>query len=151
MKFETENGFRYLKMFEDKLYQITEMATNGEQSNVADTSSSLTLSDEPCCLMDIGGMPGAENVHVLGCLYDSVLIGLGDLDTVDRPFTQLYVQVYTGDIFQIAAVVDSVEEGNQLLLQREDISLIDSTQMKSLDRQLHFLASNEPVIAVQLK
>ncbi|MDP2565763.1 hypothetical protein [Pseudoalteromonas marina] len=74
----------------------------------------------------------------------------GDTDTrleckssENKSFTGFYMQAYDGGYYQIAGIFNDVDEANKFMLQRDDTALIDSTNIKGLENQFHFIASLE--------
>ncbi len=61
----------------------------------------------------------------------------------NKSFTGFYIQSYDGNYFQIAGIFNDVDEANKFMLQREDTAIIDSTKIKGLEKQFHFIASLE--------
>lgn len=115
-----------------KLHRITHLAFNEEGHNHLFKTKHLIA---------VSALPNQEGVELLADRYggDREII-LQDLSTVDRPFTNLYIRA-CGSFFQVAAVFSSEKEANALMLQRDDVAIIDSTTLKDVEDQYHFIAS----------
>lgn len=130
MRLITENHFKYYIRKNGKLYRVESL------------SFDVSAHQDSNCL---GSLPNFAQVDLKSDCSPQTY-NLPNLDTEDSPYTQLYVQVNADTFFQIGAVANSVNETNQIMLKRNDIALIDSTDM-SIKQQYHFLASMESVKA----
>ena len=138
MKLTTENSSnRYFVRSMGKVHQITHFALSEESHK-----HQFDKYDRIC----VSTMPGHDHIQLMANRYagDNAKT-LSDLSTKDKPFSNLYIEAYDMTIYQVSHVCSSDDEANQIMLERPDVALIDSTKMKELDVQLHFLASLKQV------
>lgn len=64
-------------------------------------------------------------------------------DSENKSFTGFYMQADEGKYFQIAGIFNDVDEANKFMLKRDDTAIIDSTNIKGLENQFHFIASQK--------
>lgn len=134
-KLETENSYTLLVKSMSKLHTITHISFNEIGHNKLYKNKSL---------IGVATLHQNTDATALALQYS------GDTDTKleckgseNKSFTGFYMQAYDGNYYQIAGIFNDVDEANKFMLNREDTALIDSTKIKGLENQFHFIASLE--------
>jgi|GEM_PF-1326814 hypothetical protein len=132
-KFVTENGYQLFVRSMGKLHHVTHLAFNEEGHD------KLFKTRDLIC---VAHLPNSASVQVLAAQYGGDRkIQLKNRSTQDKPFSDFYMRTYDGKYFQIAGVFNSVKATNEMLSVRDDTGPIDSTTIKGITEQYHFVAS----------
>lgn len=131
-KLSTENGNCLFVKSMNKLHRISYLAFNEEGHKLLFDKKDLIC---------VAGFPNINDVQAMALRYQGdSKIKLQDKSSEDRPYTGFYIQAYDSNFYQVAGVFTDVDEANQFMALREDAALIDSTNLKHVDKQYHFIA-----------
>lgn len=121
-----------------KLHTITHLVTSKERHKKLFNDKDLVA---------VSGLPTAtlcDDIQLMAPMYSAnTKTKLKCLSTPERPFTNLYIST-DGKHFQVAYVALTPAMGNAFMKDRDDISLICSSQATDEAPELHFIASNIP-------
>ncbi|PKG68656.1 hypothetical protein [Pseudoalteromonas sp. GutCa3] len=124
----TENQNFFYAKSKGKVYRIDKLSFND------DCHDELLKGDG---LVAVGSLPNFENIDLMTHRHK----GERDFSFEKEPGTiGFFIRVYTGDFFQIAGVFDSVIDANNFMKDDDDVALIDSTNIRGLSKQFHFIA-----------
>ena len=133
-KLKTENSNTLLVKSMSKFHTITHLSFNEVGHDFLYKNHDV---------IGVSHIPNEENTTLLALQYGGdTELNLSDESSEEHPCLNMYMRVFDGNYYQIAAVFTDVKKANDFMTQRPDTALIDST-MLNLDDEYHFIARLE--------
>lgn len=134
-KLKTENMCKLVVKSMRKVHTITHLSFNETGHNKLYSSKDL---------IGVAHFECDKNTTTLAVQYSGDRVTqLECKSTSKASYTGFYMQTHDGNYYQIAGIFTDIDEANEFMANREDTGLIDSTNIKGLEKQYHFIASLE--------
>ncbi len=138
MKLVTLNNNSLFVKSMGKLHKVVEILRNPSHEQ----SVEMLHKKQLIC---VAGIPGLEGYELIADAYSGCTKTKLDSNEIDGvPSTEMYIQAYNGDFYQIAFVSEDMEVGDKTCtdLPGDQVGLIDSTDYKLHKEglELHFWA-----------
>jgi hypothetical protein len=131
-KFASENDNSLFVKSMGKIHHVTHLAFN-------DQGHKKLFDDKN--LIAVALLPLFETQLMANRYGGDTTLKLDDKGVTGQPYTDMYMKVDDGKYFQIAAVFTDVDAANSFMLKWSDTALLDSSTLKGVDEQYHFIAS----------
>ncbi|MFL7013665.1 hypothetical protein [Enterovibrio norvegicus] len=136
MKFSTENRNSIYAASMGKLFKVEELALDA----TTQTDSKLKKKGLIC----VCSIQTTANIELMAKQYANVNFSLSDSNSEEFNFLDVYIESM-GMYFQVAAALTSVMEANAIMMERKDISFMDTICVSNTKiSPIYLLASNKP-------